>query len=231
MDAIILAAGEGRRLRPLTLSTPKALLKVNGSPLLGWHINNLAQIDVETIHIVVGYKSWDIEAFVQKRQFTRPSIVLHYQEEIGSSERAIHLAMSHVHGDVVLCICADDLISVGRIALLRKTVTSSIDAAFIIKRVSAPPVRGVRLDTAHRIIGCSDDPIDPILIYDFIIRIDFYQSLLSRLESLEQPLVELLAPTFATNHLVGIPSDDLLTINTHDDLRRAEEWCQLHEGC
>lgn len=229
MEAVILAAGEGRRLRPLTLSIPKALLKVNGSPLLGRQIDNLRQIGVDTIHIVVGYRGSDIEAFIRARTDLDQGVIFHYQTVLGSSERAFHLAMSHVRGDLVLCLCVDDLISATHIASLRETVSSSADAAFIIKRVVSPTMRGVLVDASRRLVGCSDDPHDPILIYDFAIRTSFYRSLLPRLKRLEQPLVEVLEPTFATNHLAGITADNLPTINTPDDLRHAEKWCQLRE--
>ncbi|HEX2011957.1 MAG TPA: sugar phosphate nucleotidyltransferase, partial [Roseateles sp.] len=51
MRAIILAAGRGERMRPLTDHTPKPLLPVRGKPLIAWHIEALAAAGVRDIVI------------------------------------------------------------------------------------------------------------------------------------------------------------------------------------
>lgn len=51
MKAMILAAGMGNRMRPLTLHTPKPLLVVGGKPLIVWHIEKLQKIGVTEIVI------------------------------------------------------------------------------------------------------------------------------------------------------------------------------------
>jgi len=51
MKAMILAAGLGNRMRPLTLYKPKPLLEVGGKPLIVWHIEKLKQIGVTEIVI------------------------------------------------------------------------------------------------------------------------------------------------------------------------------------
>lgn len=51
MKAMILAAGLGNRMRPLTLHTPKPLLEVGDKPLIVWHIEKLAAIGVNEIVI------------------------------------------------------------------------------------------------------------------------------------------------------------------------------------
>ena len=51
MKAMILAAGLGNRMRPLTLYTPKPLLEVGGKPLIVWHIEKLAAMGVNEIVI------------------------------------------------------------------------------------------------------------------------------------------------------------------------------------
>ncbi|MCP5209476.1 MAG: nucleotidyltransferase family protein [Hahellaceae bacterium] len=70
MKAMILAAGKGERMRPLTLTTPKPLIEVHGNPLIVHHILNLKAAGIEDIVINV---SWLAEKIVSSlkdgRQF------------------------------------------------------------------------------------------------------------------------------------------------------------------
>jgi MurNAc alpha-1-phosphate uridylyltransferase len=51
MKAMILAAGRGERMRPLTDTCPKPLLEVGGIPLIGWHLQRLAQAGISEVVI------------------------------------------------------------------------------------------------------------------------------------------------------------------------------------
>lgn len=55
MRAMILAAGRGERLRPLTDNTPKPLLQVGGKPLVEYHIENLVNAGIKEIIINLSY--------------------------------------------------------------------------------------------------------------------------------------------------------------------------------
>lgn len=55
MRAILLAAGMGTRLRPMTLDTPKSLVEVNGRPMLETQIEFLREKGINEIIIVTGY--------------------------------------------------------------------------------------------------------------------------------------------------------------------------------
>ena len=55
MKAMILAAGEGKRLQPLTIKTPKPLLKVGSSSLLEDQINRLSKLGVNEFVINISY--------------------------------------------------------------------------------------------------------------------------------------------------------------------------------
>lgn len=64
MIAMILAAGRGERLRPLTDEQPKAMVEVGGQPLLGWHLARLQRAGVDTVVINLDWLGEQIVAHV-----------------------------------------------------------------------------------------------------------------------------------------------------------------------
>lgn len=54
-QAIIMAAGLGNRIRPVTLTTPKPLVKVNGKRMIDTVIEGLHDNEITAIYIVAGY--------------------------------------------------------------------------------------------------------------------------------------------------------------------------------
>tara|TARA_B110000285_G_scaffold157879_1_gene176128 strand:- start:323 stop:1009 length:687 start_codon:yes stop_codon:yes gene_type:complete len=64
MKAMILAAGRGERLRPLTDTTPKALVQAGGKPLIQYHIENLASAGVRDVVINTSWLGDKIESFI-----------------------------------------------------------------------------------------------------------------------------------------------------------------------
>lgn len=55
VDAILMAGGEGKRLRPLTEHTPKPLLEVGGKPIIEYNIDRLASVGIENIYLSINY--------------------------------------------------------------------------------------------------------------------------------------------------------------------------------
>lgn len=66
MRAILLAAGMGTRLRPLTEHTPKSLIEVNGKPLLERQIEALLEMGINEIIVVTGYLKEKFDYLVDK---------------------------------------------------------------------------------------------------------------------------------------------------------------------
>ena len=79
MKALILAAGYGRRLQPLTNEIPKCMVEINGTPLLMNALQSLSAIDVTEIGIVVGHKAEYIKSKIGNF-FGEKRIPIHFFE-------------------------------------------------------------------------------------------------------------------------------------------------------
>ena len=65
MKAVVLSAGQGKRLLPLTEENPKCLLEVSGGmPVLGFQLGALARAGVERAVLVVGFGAARVEAWL-----------------------------------------------------------------------------------------------------------------------------------------------------------------------
>ncbi|HWA39016.1 MAG TPA: nucleotidyltransferase family protein [Burkholderiales bacterium] len=86
MKAMLLAAGRGERLRPLTDSVPKALVPVLGKPLIAWHLERLARAGFRDVVVNVAYLGAKIEAALgDGRRF---GLSLAYSRELEPLETA-----------------------------------------------------------------------------------------------------------------------------------------------
>ncbi|MCX8158254.1 MAG: sugar phosphate nucleotidyltransferase [Candidatus Diapherotrites archaeon] len=105
--AVILAAGKGLRLRPLTENVPKTMVKLKGKPILEWILDSLNDTSFEEVIIVVGYKKENIiNYFGNKYKNLKISYVV--QEEQKGTAHAISLVEGRVekkflvmNGDVI----------------------------------------------------------------------------------------------------------------------------------
>ena len=82
-QAMILAAGKGTRMRPLTLTTPKPLVSVADKPLIVWHIQRLHQAGITDITINVGYLG---KTIIQALETMELGVNLRFSDESDLSE-------------------------------------------------------------------------------------------------------------------------------------------------
>ncbi|MFV0226382.1 nucleotidyltransferase family protein [Empedobacter falsenii] len=62
-DAILMAGGEGKRLRPLTENTPKPLLKVGDKPIIEYNIDRLSKVGIKNINLSINYLGEQLETY------------------------------------------------------------------------------------------------------------------------------------------------------------------------
>lgn len=92
-QAMILAAGEGVRMLPLTLTTPKPLLCVGGKSLIAWHIDRLKHMGVCRIVVNARHLAQHIHAFFADNDFGIPIVVCD-ETDVGNIETAGGIALA-----------------------------------------------------------------------------------------------------------------------------------------
>src|SRR3989344_5576790 len=107
MQAVILAAGEGRRMRPLTLERPKPLIVVAGRPILE-HVIDALPNEVDEIILVVGYKADMIQKHFGDSHEGRRIRYVH-QENLSGTFGALLTAKPLLNNGLFMLLCADDI--------------------------------------------------------------------------------------------------------------------------
>ena len=106
MKALILAAGYGSRLAPLTDTLPKSLVPVNGKPILFKQIENLYENGITDITVISGYRANMLEAAVHDR-FRDVNIIESVDYASTNNMYSAYLAREAMAGDDFLMMNAD----------------------------------------------------------------------------------------------------------------------------
>lgn len=102
---MVLAAGLGRRMRPITETTPKPLVPVAGRPLLDWAIDRMVEAGVELIVVNVHHLAQQIEAHVSAR--SSPKIVVSREPEPLETGGGVAHALEHFEGEPFFVVNGD----------------------------------------------------------------------------------------------------------------------------
>jgi N-acetyl-alpha-D-muramate 1-phosphate uridylyltransferase len=107
MKAMILAAGRGERMRPLTDRVPKPLLSVGGKPLIEWHVERLANAGFDSIVVNHAHLGQMIESFLGDGR--RYGVDIFYSPETEALETAggIANALTHLGSEPFAVVNAD----------------------------------------------------------------------------------------------------------------------------
>jgi bifunctional UDP-N-acetylglucosamine pyrophosphorylase/glucosamine-1-phosphate N-acetyltransferase len=116
MDAIILAAGLGTRLRPHTEKTPKPLLPVRGRPILDWSLGALPSV-VDRVLVVVHYLSEQIEDYLGRQKHIASWEVVPQQQPRGTGD-AVRSCRDRLRQGSFLVLNGDDLYGAADLAEL-----------------------------------------------------------------------------------------------------------------
>ena len=98
--AIIMAAGYGTRLRPITLSTPKPLIKVNGIRMIESVIEALLKNDIREIYVVTGYLAEKFDFLEEK--YSEVTLIYNPYYSKYNNISSLYVARDHLKDVIIL---------------------------------------------------------------------------------------------------------------------------------
>lgn len=98
--AIIMAAGLGSRLRPITLYTPKPLIDVNGRRMIDTIIQSLQYNGINEIHVVVGYKKECFEDLL--KEYMEIDLIENPYYDISNNISSLYVARNYLDDCIIL---------------------------------------------------------------------------------------------------------------------------------
>ena len=158
MKAIILSAGEGTRMRPLTLTKPKTMLPVAGKPIIQYNIEALRDCGVKDILLIVGYKEEIVRNYFKDGSHLGVNISYATQSKlegtadaIGYGKDFIEDSLITLNGDIILDV---DILS----EIIEDYEKSKPDTLMVLTEVEDPSAFGVVELDGDNIINIVEKP-------------------------------------------------------------------------
>lgn len=123
MKVVLLAAGIGQRLDPITKSIPKPMIKICGKPIIEYIVNDLVKSNFNEICIIVGHESQQIKNYFDNYD-NNIKISFVIQDEYKGTAHATYCAKNFVKNDPFLLYLSDTLIPFEINFLLNKMIES-----------------------------------------------------------------------------------------------------------
>ena len=155
MKAIILHGGSGTRLRPLTYTGSKQLIKIAGKPISQYGIDNLKNNGIEEIAIILGDNSpIDVIKYYGDGSTFGIKITYIYQGAARGLADAIYKAKDFIGNDNFIVYLGDNII----LNEMKGMINFNGDASLLLSRVDNPNRFGVALIDNNRIIKLVEKP-------------------------------------------------------------------------
>jgi NDP-sugar pyrophosphorylase family protein len=164
VDAVVMAAGEGTRLRPLTERWPKPVLPIDGKPVVATLLRELARAELRRVWLVTGYLSGQVEALVGDGSAFGLELQFVRQPEVLGSADAVQRALAAGATAPVLVSAADTVFGSGDLARFANAFSTSGASGAVAVRRDPPPGPGRKAirRSGDRVLSMrDDDPANP----------------------------------------------------------------------
>ena len=155
MKAVILAAGEGQRLRPFTANKPKVMIKVANKPILEYVVEALRDAGIRDIVMVVGYKRRKIMDYFGDGSKWNVRIEYVVQENQLGTAHALKQAEGYVE-DKFIVLAGDNIVD-------SKTISKIEEPWTLVYKISEDPSKyGVIIMSDNKVERIIEKPKEPI---------------------------------------------------------------------
>lgn len=161
MKAVILAAGQGTRLRPVTLTMPKPLVPVANKSLIEYAIDMLKKADLTEIGIVVNSMESPIPSELGDGAGLGVKLSYIIQEEQLGLAHAINLCREFVGDDPFCVLLGDNIFQDKMESVLRAFPKSNAEATIALYPVPDPHRFGIAAVTDNKIVQVVEKPKNP----------------------------------------------------------------------
>ena len=162
MKAIVLCAGLGTRLRPLTFSTAKHLIPVANKPVLFYGIESLVAVGAQRIGMIVSRESRSIiQNAVDDGQRWGAEVTYIEQPEPRGLAHAAQCAESFIGGEPFIMYLGDNLLPEGMTGAVERFQRTGADAVVMLKSVDDPSSFGIAEVEGDRISRLVEKPKQP----------------------------------------------------------------------
>ena len=133
MQAVVLAAGRGTRLKPLTDDKPKGMVEIDGKPILTHCFDKLVELGADELLVVVGYMKERIISHYGDEYEGIPITYSHQREAQGLAH-ALLTVEEHVDGNFMLML-GDNVFQANLADVVNRQQEARADAAFLVEEV------------------------------------------------------------------------------------------------
>lgn len=163
MKGIILHGGHGTRLRPLTHTGPKQLLKIANKPMSQYALEDLREVGISDIAVIIGdvYPEKVKEFYGDGKKFG-VNLTYVYQDQPKGIAHAIGLCQKFVGDDKFIVYLGDNILRKGLRDYAKKFQSSSADAMILLCEVDNPSRFGIAELNGTKIKKISEKPKNPI---------------------------------------------------------------------
>lgn len=228
MKAVLLAAGYGTRLRPITISQPKCLVNVGGKPLLARWLETLGGLGIGPVLVNLHHLADEVQSYIEQRS-DGVSVVTVYESALVGTGGTIRENREFFGQDKVMVIHADNL-CLSNLMLFKKAHDlrpKNTDITMLTFRSDDPAACGiVEVDDDGIVQALHEKVLNPpdnlangaVYIFESDV-IDF----IHKQKKTPLDLTTDILPAYLTR-IFSWPADDVhIDIGTHSNLARADK--------